>query len=71
MNKKKQKIDSGPWALSATQNQAQLSQKFLRRFFQTAATFFVEKPIGARVIVRRLTAPTSRPVRIFYGKVNG
>ncbi|HTJ90271.1 MAG TPA: diguanylate cyclase [Acidocella sp.] len=33
MNKKKQKnfIDSGPWALSATQHQAQLSQEFLRR----------------------------------------
>jgi hypothetical protein len=45
VNKKKQKnfIDSGPWALSATQTQAPLSQEFLRRFFQKAATFFVEK----------------------------
>jgi hypothetical protein len=52
VNKKKQKnfIYSGPWALSATQNQAQRSQEFLRRFFQKAATFFVEKPMGARVI---------------------
>ncbi|HTJ88693.1 MAG TPA: hypothetical protein VL356_00745 [Acidocella sp.] len=34
VNKKKQTnfIDSGLWALSATQNQAQLSQEFLRRF---------------------------------------
>jgi len=41
VNKKKQKnfIYSGAWALSATQTQAQLSQKFLRRFFQKAAAF--------------------------------
>ena len=42
MNKKKQKnfIYAGPWALSATTPMAQHGQKFLRRFFQKAATFF-------------------------------
>jgi hypothetical protein len=41
VNKKKQKnfIYAGPWALSATPPMAQHRQKFLRRFFQKAATF--------------------------------
>jgi hypothetical protein len=43
VNKKKQKnfAYAGPWALSATQPMAQHSKKFLRRFFQKAATFFL------------------------------
>jgi hypothetical protein len=41
VNKKKQKnfIDAGPWALALTTALAQHRQKFLRRFFQKAATF--------------------------------
>jgi hypothetical protein len=41
VNKKKQKnfIYAGPWALSPTPPMAQHNQKFLRRFFQKAASF--------------------------------
>jgi hypothetical protein len=40
VNKKKQKnfIYPGPWALAAPTPMAQRCQKFLRRFFQKAAT---------------------------------
>ncbi|HVE21504.1 MAG TPA: hypothetical protein VNC39_05965 [Acidocella sp.] len=35
---------AGPGALSRTQPMAQRKQKFLRRFFQKAATFLKETP---------------------------
>jgi hypothetical protein len=36
----RRKKGKGPWALALTTAMAQHRQKFLRRFFQKAATFF-------------------------------